>query len=289
MSKPASRLYHQATYGPLQAKSLQAILRRELMDQFGFEHMGLIADALIERFLAILDAYAPDRVRLQPGQILWLAVAKDERPGRGKTMAHSRLVPVRLTLVAPEDLDAIANERKIPSELRPEVAARLLLEAHDQGGVLAFSDLAVLLGVTVETAATAVHAYEKQHDILLPYRGLVHDMGPTTTHKLQAVELKLQGHFTGHIARRIHHDPRSVDIYLTDFERVYELHREGKTPRQIAFYIKRSMGLVQQYLRLIEAYVQEGNSLTPALTTSASTTQPRSATRSPRTRKGRTS
>ena len=107
MSKAASRLYHQAKYGPLTAKTLHTILRRELMEQFGFEHMGLIADALIKRFLGILDQYSPDHVRLAPGQILWLAVAKDERPGHNKTMMATRLVPVRLTLVAPEDLERL--------------------------------------------------------------------------------------------------------------------------------------------------------------------------------------
>ena len=65
MSKPATRLFHQATYGPLTAKTLQTILRRELMEQFGFEHMGLIAEALIKRFLEILDAFSPDRVRVK--------------------------------------------------------------------------------------------------------------------------------------------------------------------------------------------------------------------------------
>jgi len=263
MSKAASRLYHQATYGPLTAKTLHTILRRELMEQFGFEHMGLIADALIKRFLAILDQYSPDHVRLAPGQILWLAVAKDERPGHNKTMMATRLVPVRLTLIAPEDLDAIANGRKIPRDMRPDVAARLLREATEQGGVLSLSDLGVLLGVTAGSAARAVHEYEKRHDVVLPYRGVLHDVGPTTSHKVQAIELKLRGLLTREIARRIHHDPRSVDLYQSDFERVYELHREGKSPRQIAFLIKRSVRLVREYVHLIENYLQTLGSADP--------------------------
>jgi len=233
------------------------------MEQFGFEHMGLIADALIKRFLAILDQYSPDHVRLAPGQILWLAVAKDERPGHNKTMMATRLVPVRLTLIAPEDLDAIANGRKIPRDMRPDVAARLLREATEQGGVLSLSDLGVLLGVTAGSAARAVHEYEKRHDVVLPYRGVLHDVGPTTSHKVQAIELKLRGLLTREIARRIHHDPRSVDLYQSDFERVYELHREGKSPRQIAFLIKRSVRLVREYVHLIENYLQTLGSADP--------------------------
>jgi ribosomal protein L25 (general stress protein Ctc) len=163
---------------------------------------------------------------------------------------------VRLTLVAPEDLDQIAHHRKIPRELRPQVVARLLREATAQGGVLSLSDLGVLLGVTYPTAAAAVHQYERRHHVILPYRGVLHDLGPTTTHKVQAIELKLQGLLTRQIAQRIHHDPRSVDIYQNDFERVYELHAEGKSPRQISFLIKRSIALVRQYIRLIEEYLE---------------------------------
>ena len=255
MSKAASRLYHQATYGPLVAKDLHAVLRRELMEEFGFEHMGLIADALIKRFLEILDAFTPDRVRLLPGQLLYLAVRKDQPAGFAKPMLATRLVPVRLTLIAPDDLDAIANQRKIPSELRPQIAARLLREADQQGGTLCFADLGVLLGVLAQVAGKAVHRYEQQHDVILPHRGVVHDMGGTTTHKRQAIELKLRGLLTRQIAQRIHHDPKSVDIYLGDFERVYELYNEGKAIHQIAFLIKRSERLVREYVQLINEYL----------------------------------
>ena len=136
MSQGASRLYHQATYGPLRAKNLQTILRHELMNEFGFEHMGLIADALIDRFLEILAEYSPEHVSLLPGQVLWLAARKDQRGGPGKTMKRTALVPVKLTLVAPQDLEQLAEERKIPRELRPDIAARLLREAQAQDGVL---------------------------------------------------------------------------------------------------------------------------------------------------------
>jgi DNA-binding NarL/FixJ family response regulator len=262
MSKAASRLYHQATYGPLAAKDLHAVLRRELMEQFGFEHMGLIADVLIKRFLEILDAFSPDRVRLLPGQLLYLAVRKDQPAGFAKPMVATRLVPVRLTLVAPEDIDAIANQRKIPSERRPEIAARLLREADQQGGTLSFADLGILLGVLAQVAGKAVHQYEQQHGVILPHRGVVHDMGGTTTHKRQAIELKLRGLLTREIARRIHHDPKSVDLYLGDFERVYELYTEGKSIHQIAFLIKRSERLVREYVQLINEYLDLDNTTT---------------------------
>ena len=56
--KRAGRLHKKATYGPLCQQTLEARLRRELMTNFGFEQMGVIADVLIQRFLAIIEEYA---------------------------------------------------------------------------------------------------------------------------------------------------------------------------------------------------------------------------------------
>jgi hypothetical protein len=253
-----SRAHYKARYGPLAQKTLPNILKRELMEQFGFENMGLIADRLIERFLEILDQYRPHQVRLLPGQVLWLAVAADEKCGYGKTMMRSRLVPVTLTLVSPEDIEGMAEERITFKELRPRIVARLLKEAKEQGGVLALTDVGLLLGISGNAVGTAIREYQKQHPgETLPYRGTIHDLGPTVTHKLQAIELKFMGCLTQEIARRIHHDPTNVDIYQNDFERVYQLHQDGKDVNQISFLTRLSRQLVRQYIELIDRYVTE--------------------------------
>lgn len=258
MSDRFSRQHYKATYGPLAQKTLHNVLKRELMDQFGFENMGLIADGLIRRFLELLHDYSPDRVRLLPGQMLWLAVARNEKTGYGKSMLRSKLVPVVLTVLSSEDLEAMANDRKTLRELRPKVVARILKEAEAQGGVLALSDVGAILGVSFSTVSAAVKAYCSEHpDKVLPYRGTLHDLGPTKTHKLQAIELKFMGCLTREIARQIHHDPSSVDAYQRDFERVYQLYRDGKDSNQISFLTKLSRQLVEEYIGLIDKYVVE--------------------------------
>jgi len=256
MSDRFTRQYYKATYGPLAQKTLHNVLKRELMEQFGFENMGLIADGLIRRFLELSDAYSPDRIRLLPGQMLWLAVAREEKVGYGKSMLRSKLVPVVVTVVSSEDLEAMANDRKTLRQLRPGVVARILKEAEAQGGVLALSDVGAILGVDPSAVSQAVRAYGGEHPGgVLPYRGTLHDMGPTKTHKLQAIELKFMGCLTREIARRIHHDPSSVDAYQRDFERVYQLYCDGKDPNQISFLTKLSRQLVEEYIGLINEYV----------------------------------
>jgi hypothetical protein len=258
MSDKFKRAHHKAVYGPLAQKSLQSVLKRELMEEFGFESMGLIADSLVKRFLEIIDEYAPERVRLLPGQMLWLAVAKDEKCGYGKPIYRCRMKPVVLTMISPEDLRRMAEDRLSLEELRPDIVARILKEAYSQGGVLALSDVAVILGIQLHTAARLVEKRRLAHpEEVLPHRGTVHDMGRTCTHKLQAINLKLKGLLTKEIAARIHHDPSNVDRYQVDFERVYELHKDGHSVEQICFICKLSPTLVREYTQLIDNHVIE--------------------------------
>lgn len=258
MSDKFKRLHNKQLYGPLAQKSLHNILKRELMEQFGFENMGLIADALVARFLHLIADYTPERKQMLPGQALWLAVAVDDKPGVGKPLWMSKLVPVVLTVVDKGDIERMIGEGRNHIEIRPEVVARMLKEAHAQGGVLGFHDVALLLGISQATVSRAVHDWHEAHPgEALPYRGTVHDMGRTTTHKKQAIELKLMGCLTQEIARRLHHDPESIDIYQIDFERVWQLHKDGWDETQISFLTQISRSVVREYVEIINNNVTE--------------------------------
>jgi hypothetical protein len=124
--KTSGHLHKKAVYGPLCQQTLEAVLKRELMTNFGFENMGVIADVLIQRFLAIIEEYAPlqpvltDRPgkRLRPYQTLVLAVDKNEKFGYGKRMERCQLVPVIVTLITPQELQELADGTAL-RELRP--------------------------------------------------------------------------------------------------------------------------------------------------------------------------
>jgi len=240
-------------YGPLAQKTLHNVLKRELVEQFGFENMGLIADGLIRRFLEILEDFDPKRPLLLPGQVLWLAVSRRDRTRLDQPLWRSKLVPVRLTLLDAEDL-VEASDGTPWDDLRQRRAVRLLKQAYEQGGVLGQHDVAVLLGLSQATISRLIRQYQQRTGEVLPFRGTVHDLGRTLTHKRQAVEGRLQGLLTQEIARRIHHTPEAVDAYLIDFERVYQLHRDGKTLIQIAFLTRIAQSVVRQYIAMIDEY-----------------------------------
>ena len=160
---------------------------------------------------------------------------------------------MRLTLLHPDEL-VQASRGTAWEELREPRVVRLLEQAYEQGGVLGQHDVAVLLGLSQATVSRLIRNYQQRTGKVLPFRGTVHDLGRTLTHKRQTVELKLQGLLTQEIARRIHHTPEAVDAYLTDFERVYQLHRDGKTIPQITFLTRIAQSVVRQYTQMIEDY-----------------------------------
>ncbi len=254
----SDRLRKKSVYGPLSQQTLEAVLKRELLTNFGFENMGVVADVLIQRFLAIIEEYAPSQKKLRPYQTLALAVSKHERFGYGKRMEQCKLVPVILNLVTPEELQELADGSKM-QELRPRIVARILKEAYEQGGVLSFSTVGLLTGLHSVTAVSNAVAlfYEQNPDEVLPHSGTIFDMGRTLTHKKASVLLKHQGLLEKEIARRINHHPSNVARYNNDDERVGRLLEEGKSVEMISFITGLSMSVAQEYIDIRQEMQQQ--------------------------------
>lgn len=206
----------------LQQKTLENMIVRELVMNFGYDSQLAVADTLAKRVLEIVKEYSVERERVKSGQIVWPAVDINERPGRGKNMAMTKQKTVLLTLVSEEEVKQLSNGHK-PRELFPDVVARILLEAEEQGGVLAMNDLAAMLHCSITTVSKAREAWETKNGKVLPTRGSLHDMGRTFSHKEQILDLHLEGFFTSEIARMTKHDPVNVDRYIDDFQRVFLL------------------------------------------------------------------
>lgn len=238
-------------YKSLEQKTLKNMVIRELVFNFGYDNQIAVAETLADRVLEIVKEYSPDRSGVKPGQAVWLAVDIEDRPGRGKSMSMTRLKPVILTLVSEEDVRQLKNGFK-PRELLPNIVARVLLEAEEQGGLLSMMDLAVLLNSSMATIRDARERWEERHGKVLPTRGSMHDLGTTFTHKKQVVDLHLEGYFTSEIVRKTGHDPSCVDRYIDDFQRVLMLKMDGQPLNKICFYTGLGRRLVTQYLDYIK-------------------------------------
>jgi len=76
----------------------------------------------------------------------------------------------------------------------------------------------------------------------------------TVTHKrIICRKAYLEGKLTHVIARETSHSPEAVDHYTVNLARVYfAVVQRGMTPEEAAFATQQPLGIVQQYIRLIE-------------------------------------
>lgn len=201
------------------------------------------AEILSKEILEEIATYHQDV--LKDGQIWYTAVHKDEPAG--KSLKQCRKVRVKLTLYHPEDLET-TDSRSLKSQL----VHRLSWEAIDQDGPLTIEDLARILYSSERTIRRIIQDFRKQ-DIFIPIRGYYKDIGPGTSHKVQAIRLYLKGYSPSKIAVYLAHHLQSIERYLNDFCVVMMSIDEGYTAVRIARQCKLSERLVREYQTLYEA------------------------------------
>ena len=75
-------------------------------------------------------------------------------------------------------------------------------------------------------------------------------MGRTISHKLLIIKHWAQGKEYSEIKRDTHHSLRAVQNYIDKFKRTVALANEGYDVNRIAFLLKLSPTLVEQYIKI---------------------------------------
>ena len=260
-AQTCKRLSNKNIYGPLTPKTLLSALKRELLANFGFENMALVADLLIDRFLAIVDEFSVTPGRLKPYQTMLIGVDKREKFGYGTRIANVKLKPAIVSLITPEEILDLADGTPLP-KLRPRMVARIIKEAFSQGAVLSFSIVGLLFGVSKSTVGRWVKQYSESHPgEILPHAGVIFDLGRTQTHKGPILSLHYQGLLTQEIARRTNHDPQRVDKYLKDHHRIVAAHEAGHSFDKTCLLTGLSPSLVRQHLDWYEHFTNKETEL----------------------------
>jgi len=264
MKRTGPSLASAVHYSTLSAKNVRSVLQQELLTNFGFEHMFLVADLLVERFLAILQECHVLEGATEPFQTVIFGYDRYHQFEYMRRPWQVHLKAARVSLISGDELARLTQGAASLRDLTAEMAVRILKEAYGQGAILSFVDVGLLLHLTPASVARIVRHYKETHpDDFVPHCGTVLDMGPTLTHKRPAVLAYLQNHSTAEAARLIHHDPGAVDRYINDYERVRELARESKNVPQICFLTKLSKHVVQQYLALWQEFEGGSSALSP--------------------------
>ena len=238
---PARKSFHSA---------LCHLLHSEFPGIFGPAITNLFADKIDELYAR----FHPPAGHFRVGQVLWAAVAVDDLPGRDKRIEDTRLVPIILDLVTPQDIDEamVAGTRK---RTRRNKIVRLCTQAYAQGGVLSLADVALLLHKSITPISQDIVEYERASGETVPRRGTVHDMGRSVTHKAIICYKRLvEQKPTSQVAQETFHSADEVEYYVQCFRRVQLCRDSGMLKEDIAQATGHSLSLIQEYLDLIDEF-----------------------------------
>jgi predicted transcriptional regulator len=244
---------HETNYGILRLKSKHsrnAIIQKLAND---FNLTPIIAEAYYQQFSQYFEEHA--NIKLSSGEIAYEAVVATEPAGK-----HIRLtqkITIRLKLIDfSSDLDALANYGL--AGLRRHRLARLTRQAYDQGALLSYEDLAMILTTSPATVRRDVQLL-RQQGLFIMTRGTKHDMGPGLSHKTIILDLYFNSYTFSEIEQKTNHSETSVKRYLADFMQVALLYKQNFTPQQIRLISKKSDRIVREYIQLYQTYDKQDN------------------------------
>jgi len=205
------------------------------------------ASAILDTVYRIYTPYFETSGALKPGQVLFTVISAET--ASNTPLAEGRQVTVVLTLDSGEEDLEIRRTSGVVG-LRRHRIQRLAHEAFQQGGLLTVEDLANrLLNCGQRTLCRDILALKTKH-IILPLRSTIKDMGRAISHRSLIVEQWLQGKEYAQISQATFHSIASVKNYVSKFKRVVALAGEGFEVHEIAFLVKLSSSLVEQYYQL---------------------------------------
>jgi hypothetical protein len=223
--------------------------QRLVQELQGYRLSPIEARAIAQRLAQYL-AEQGDR-GLANGQSYYTAVAYGEPAGR--PIKACKLVRIRLTLDAVEDLKHLANGGGGVMALREARLFRMALEAVDQGARLTQEDLVRLLGVDLRTVRRMIRKLH-QRQVYVPTRGYCQDIGRGTSHKAVAVRMYLQYATYSQIQQATQDVAASLIRYLKDFSAVVQAIALGAASHQLPVITGLSKPLIDEYLQLLKEY-----------------------------------
>ncbi|ODS39047.1 MAG: hypothetical protein A7316_00815 [Candidatus Altiarchaeales archaeon WOR_SM1_86-2] len=252
MKSIATRERDKQVYGALQGKSIRSILIKKLVEPYGYSDKTRIAEALVDDILDEIDRCMPKSDRVKPGQLVYLAKAKNAKPVYGQKMKDTKQVPVVLTFINPDDIKRYKNG-KSRKEICNDRISRMAAEAIEQGGSMIQSDFASLFSLSVGAISANLKEHEQNNKVSVKTWGKLNDVGRKPTHKGEAIYWHMQGYLAPDIAKKIDHELNNVERYIGDFERIKEL--AGRYDEyQISRFTKLTVPTIREYLGIVRTY-----------------------------------
>ena len=239
------------TYSPQKVKCFKNAVANFIKEEFPRFGGPKAIDLFLNELTKIVDWFYPKAENLRPGELPWVGVAKEDRPARGKDMSQTKTRMGILPLIVEDDIIALENGSAL-KEVTSDRIARVLKYADSSCNIaLSGAELSLMFSASVATISRYICQYEKEHNVVLPRCGTVHDLGRSISHKVVICRKKyLEAKEPPQIAKETYHTVESVDRYSLAFERIRFCHQRGMAPTEIAFSTQMSISLVKEYLNL---------------------------------------
>ena len=227
-----------------------AIIQKLSVD---FNLTPLIAEAYYQQFSVYFQEHA--NISLSSGEVAYEAVSSDEPAGRHIRLTRKKNVKLKL-MDLNTDLEALASYGL--AGLRRHRLERVTREAYDQGALLSYEDLAMILTTSPATVKRDVHFLKQQGKFIMT-RGAKLDMGPGLSHKTTIIDYYFKGYTFTEVEQKTNHSETSIKRYLADFIQVASLYQQKFSINQIRLIAQKSDRLVREYCQLYDAYSKQDN------------------------------
>lgn len=239
-------------------RSLKQQLLYKFLNEYGYEHGPIIAEAIVQDILLLVEDVFSDH--LPPRFTNWPAVPV-KNGHTGKSPDIHDLVNIRLQLVTDAEV-ALLNDQKLLGLKKAKRAfnqarfVRWCQEAFAQGGVLTLLDLSLLSGLSEGQVGRLIRQYEQEQQTTIPIRGTVHDIGRSVSHKAEVIRRFLKGQSPADIAHELRHSQQAVDAYIIDYETTRKLVQQFPVD-EIPSLSRRTLSVVKEHVKLIREYEPE--------------------------------
>ena len=235
----------------LESKNAKNAIIQKLATDFNLT--PIIAEAYYSQVSHYFEEHS--NIKLSSGEISYEAVSAEEPAG--KHIRLTRKVTLRIRLMdINSDYEALANFGL--AGLRRHRLQRITRQAYEQGALLSYEDIAMILTTSPSTIKRDV-AHLKKTGKFIMTRGAKLDMGPGISHKTEIIELYFKGYTFTEIETKTNHSELSVKRYLADFLQIASLINQNFSHNQIRLIAQKSDRLVREYSQLFEFYKKQDN------------------------------
>lgn len=235
----------------LKSKNAKNAIIQKLAHDFNLT--PIIAEAFYKQVSIYFQEHS--NITLSSGEVSYEAVCSTEPAG--KHIRLTRKVTVRLRLMdVNSDFEALANFGL--AGLRRHRIERLSRQAYDQGALLTYEDLALLLTSSPATVKRDIFFLRRNGKFIMT-RGSKLDMGPGLSHKSVILDLYFKGFSFTEIELKTNHSETSVKRYLADFTQIAILYKQNFSHQQIRLIAQKSDRIVREYIQLYDIYFKLDN------------------------------